>query len=192
MQTIELKTFKVSDAFDAIKENGFEHMRGDWYHRAYLDSSGKPSLTGGCVLMQGALNLSVAPNNGSEWIRVEDSVASLELQEQGIDVWTLRDNYNLLTQLNQFEVDSTNKWYTRLAMAVCGDTIIHWNDKMDYVDTNKIDDYGNPKYIAESYLKTYADVIEMVREILAPHMDKEIQLAVVDYSVWNPVKVEAN
>lgn len=45
----------VEEIYEALKKNGFEHLRGVWYK-----GNGGDLIAGGCVLQQGAMNLGVA------------------------------------------------------------------------------------------------------------------------------------
>lgn len=49
------KDITVRDAYIALKENGFEHIRDEWFRE---DIEGV--ITGGCVIAQTALNLGVS------------------------------------------------------------------------------------------------------------------------------------
>lgn len=136
--------FTVEQVFNALAQDGFEHLRGQWTAQ---DLNGV--ITGGCVLGQTAVNLGVASTYDDE------------------------ENFNLQEQLNRFVVAPDSKWYINDS-AHCGDTIIHWNDRLAF------DTYGYENGYA---LKTYAEVIEMARDILFPYFDEKVVLAEKEWKI---------
>jgi hypothetical protein len=149
----EYKTFTVREIFEAIKKNGFEHLREQWYS---FNNDGK--AIGGCVLGQAALNLNVPA----------DSDTSGDLTS------------NLWAQLNQF--DTPEKWIDSMYpmnTRVAGKAIVYWNDHRvidPETGANVTDADG---YVWT--LPTYNDVVEMAREVLEPHFDETIKLPHVEY-----------
>lgn len=102
VDTIEVT---VRQVFNALKKNGFEHLRGSWFmfkdedgeqFEDMHDATKRTVVIGGCILGQGAINL------GS-------------------------DSDTLIVQLNQFKNKSA-RWMT-LDRPVA-DSIIYWNDKI--------------------------------------------------------------
>lgn len=145
----------VEEVFNALKKNGFRHLREEW-----LDSkNGK--YTAGCILGQAALNLQIVP--AADWIEIDDSD-----QQFSDDLSTKLYAYTLEGQLDRWAY-TNKKWRvpnndesTRQGLAT---TIIHWNDYEAY----------DPKAMASVYvLKTYADVVNMAYDVLKPHFAKTI------------------
>jgi hypothetical protein len=98
MGVVQIK-FNGRAVFEAIEQNGVEHLRGDWY--GTFGEDGKPDQA--CVLGIAAFNLGIAGH------------AQLGKNEGA----------NLLEQLNTLEVPGTSRWYSDAAL---GDTLIYWND----------------------------------------------------------------
>lgn len=98
--TADTEQVTVKQVFDALAENGFQHLRRTWFAE---DVTGV--ITGGCVIQQGAMNLGVVASGGSF------------------------APYSLAAQLDTLPVAKNSKWYTAEARPVAGQTIIHWNDK---------------------------------------------------------------
>lgn len=181
---ITTKNFTVKEVFDALVQNGFEHLRETWLN---TDDQGKP--TGACILGQAGLNLGVYMESGQLYDDLtkfyENFYSSLaqddplfedneDLLDAASEKWT---PFSLETQLNEFDVPSTSPWSVN-DLHGAGATIIHWNDKLDY-------DYSGDKKKMVYALPTYEDVISMARDILSPHFDKIITLAIKEYK-WNP------
>jgi hypothetical protein len=99
MGVVQIK-FNGKAVFEAIEQNGVEHLRGDWY--GTFGEDGKPDQA--CVLGIAAFNLGIAGH------------AQLGKNESA----------NLVEQLNTLAVPTTNRWY--YGATPLGDTIIHWND----------------------------------------------------------------
>lgn len=159
------KQFKVSEIVAAIEENGFDHLRGKWVQ---MDGN---KIRGGCVLMQGALNLGVMPDHlddDSPLNFLYDHAADEE--DDVLSAWENDRSGTLVRELNQFPNIST-KYAARYAEG-CGSSIVEWNDR--------VLDVGIPKYV----LPTYEDVVKMVKDILAPYMDFVVTLKTVDFSQW--------
>ena len=162
----EVRTYTVKEVFEAIKKNGFEHLRDEWTSYGY---NGKP--VGACVLGQGALNLNVPPSNDND---VHDSpfiedllsnATDYDEQEKIANVYDeLETKYNVVTQLDRFQVKETSKWY-QVGRSTCGHAIVHWNDAVDYEDNDR-------HYV----LETYEEVVDMVFDVLKPHMAKKVRL----------------
>lgn len=173
-KSLETKSFTVREVVKAIAVDGFDHLRGEWFKTF----DGK--LTGGCVLAQGAINLSVLP----------------EKDDFGIDINLDFVHGTLVDQLNRFP-NKHPRWSTPDAkwgmpaddtwFKECGSAIIHWNDaerwKKNTDGSEMVED--GPEY----YLPTYKEVADMAAEILAPYLDETIELSVVDYGEWLPAKV---
>jgi hypothetical protein len=102
------REYTVEQVFEALKQNGFEHLRENWFSR----ETGKQ---GACVLGQAAINLnSVDPLllRGDEEVEEDKNFISNQL-----DRWAYRGR--------------KWRWNTpqRLGLA---QVIIHWNDERDY------------------------------------------------------------
>jgi hypothetical protein len=103
MGVVQIK-FNGKAVFEAIEQNGVNHLRGDWY--GTFGADGKPDQA--CVLGIAAMHLGVA----------------------GFGELSKNEGANLLEQLNQFEVPEDSKW--RNESSPLGNTIIHWNDLRGY------------------------------------------------------------
>lgn len=192
---IETKEFTVREVFDALKQNGFEHIRSMW------QDTHNGSLTGGCILGQGAANLGVLPGNDEDLSLITEDYFTNQL---GLEYPEYNDDeeyysreevidsaaaFSLEKQLNRFE--NTGKWAKDsnnpfANLSKCANAIMHWNDAIDPNSIKVRDRYGN--LVNQYLLKTYDEVVEAAREILEPHMDKTVTLAIVDYSQWLPPK----
>lgn len=147
----EMRKFKVSEIVEAIEKNGLDHLREEWYQTTY---DGK--LTGGCVLMQAAFNMSVSPEAGADVLN-----------------GTPFHRYaGLAGALNQFQ-NKNKKW--AYSTNECGNLIIHWNDASHEEEIE-----GETDMVYD--LPTYEDVAKMAREVLAPYMEEEVELPIVDYT----------
>ena len=100
----EFKEYTVREVYEALKQDGFEHLRGEW---TSTDMDGV--INGGCVLGQTAVNLGVLDCV----IRSTDET----------------DPHSLMGQLNQLEVAQDSPWFVEYPM---GMTITSWNDKEKY------------------------------------------------------------
>lgn len=163
---VELKTVKVSEVIDAVKQNGFEHLRGEWIHSV----GGK--ITGGCVLGQGAVNLGILSHDDTDET-----------------TWG-----TLYTALKQFKIRSNNKWVKKAReWNIFPETNEEtgkegWNAALMIISLNDASyypDYPTDPYRAEYRIKTYAEVAQMVEDILTPFANKEIYVLVQDYSDWS-------
>ena len=174
------KKFLVSELVAAIEENGFEHLRGDWVHG--FDNK----LTGGCVLGQGGLNLNALYSGAIPWYITKKIDNWEEISEQWDDghypgtVWeeldkfpNISQKYNSQNFLNLTGLDDED-------LSTCNRVIVAYNDA-------KATLWSTSPYL----LPTYAEVTEMVRDVLAPYMNEEIELWTVDYSQWIAPKVNA-
>lgn len=158
------KQFTVREIVEAIKHNGFDHLRGRWV-QTFGDK-----IAGGCVLAQGAFNLGVLPWFGTD-------VNNL------LGISDTRPESTILGALNAFS-NVSEKWlrthvegfrnFSRSDLESCGTAIVCWNDLATYANFL-------PR---EYYLSTYDEVSEMVEDILAPYLDETVTLRVVDYGEW--------
>lgn len=157
----DYREYTLKDIFDALKKNGFEHLREAWF-------SSEDGSKGGCVLGQALLNLnSVSPDIDEAEAQVEDD-----------------EEYGLLHQLNKFsyegdkwnhysfedEIDgevTTQEFFLQGNQLNLGNLIIHWNDLRLYNLDG--DDYYYP-------LETYEQVVEMAYDVLSPHFDEKVKL----------------
>jgi hypothetical protein len=91
----ELKVVTVQDIIDAIRKNGFDHLRSTWVHEDFSER-----VDGGCVLGQGAVNIGAASH--------DDIIDDLLYHFFRSDV-TRYDQYNeneLITYLQKFTLAS--------------------------------------------------------------------------------------
>ena len=158
----EYKEVTVRQAFEALKENGFEHLRGRW---SAEDIEGV--ITGGCALQQIALNLGVEGN-------------SRDSQDE-------EDQYTLANQLNRWVIRKDSRWAKDEYGDVSeyrglGDIIMEWNDRYEGTIYNN----KTGRYERQYTLPTYQDVVNMAEQVLRPHMDKTIKLRT---RTWNARKV---
>jgi hypothetical protein len=167
--TERVKEFTVQDVIDAIAADGLDHLRGQWIN-AY---DGK--IHGGCVLAQGAFNLSVVPTEDRGTLPQEVMKSSGLKTNFGYHATKPIQN-SLIKQLNRFKVRADSKWLSTDVSdkPKCGDTIVYWNDKKSY----------NLRGEVEYNLPTYEEVAQMVKDVLEPHKDKVVRLRVVDYGGW--------
>lgn len=152
----ETRTFTVREIFEAIKQNGFEHLREQWF--SYNPEN---KAIGGCVLGQAGLNLGIP---------VDPEFAS------GDDTNTT----NLYSKLNSF--DTPDKWIDKndpASTEKAGEAIVYWNDRhaFDAGGGFARDDDDNYIWV----LPTYKEVVEMAREILEPYFDETIELPHFEY-----------
>lgn len=186
---IELKEFDVEDIYNAIAENGLEHLRGKWID---ADSSGK--LTGACVLGQGAANLGVFTEAGALQHDIETFFYDLDktitdddedyegpdyLVDNAVETYS---EHTLESALNGFSTPDDSKWRASGIFGV-GGTIIYWNDKVEgevWVEGRKVTNYTLP---------TYQDVTAMAHDLLSPHFGEKIKLAVKRYEFSPKVAV---
>lgn len=171
----EYVTKTVKEIFEALAKNGFEHLRGQWF--SYMDSV-KP---GACILGQGAINLGVIPYN-----IFEEGETSLLYGEDLDDredfiIAEGSDEYTILGQLNHWQVPPTSRWYVEYTDHGLGSVIMYWNDKEN--EDERGDHYDENDNHLGYILATYKDVINMAREILEPHFNEEVKLAVYDYQM---------
>lgn len=152
----EVKIVTVKEVFESIKENGFEHLRGSWY-----DTGIDGKIKGGCVIMQGGLNLNIIAS-GEDVIRIAPS-ANYRLTD-------MLGQHSLQQQLNTIPAPRDGKWYNLETGA--GSTIIHWNDLIKYdEEENKIG----------FVLETYEEVVDMARDVLEPYFDRELTILAYEY-----------
>jgi hypothetical protein len=79
----EYKEFTVREIFEALKKNGFDHLRGEW-----VSTNSRGKAVGACAIGQAALNLGVQAS--------PDEDTSLG---------------NLYDELQTLEVDPSSRWY---------------------------------------------------------------------------------
>jgi len=160
-----LTKLTVREVYEALKENGFTHLRGEWLLQDY-SSKAKGKIVGACILGQAALNLNLLPEWDIETEAKEVPVLThIYRTSNNSDVLIERLNeYTLSHQLNRFGVPPDSKWHT---FGNCAQTIIHWNDKGD----------ENGNYA----LPTYKDVLDMAYDVLKPHFKKVIYVISAEY-----------
>jgi len=160
----------VKEVFEALKKNGFEHGRGTWF--TDLENE-KPTA---CILGQGAINLGVwGFTPSTHGIYYQSSIDEYNERPSSLNT--------IIGALDQFEVDEDNPWFMG-RHAGAGTTIIAWNDKCD-----EIWDPAKQDHVLVYVLTTYKAVVKMAEDILKPHFDKTVELAVYDYK--SPAFVEA-
>jgi hypothetical protein len=169
VKTDLIKEFTVKQVFEALKQNGFAHLRATWQD---TDRNGR--IVAGCVLAQTGFNLGVAYNSEllveemREYIRGflsdEDYFAIRRSDEWYKAVDDIRHK-NIESEFNRFEYEG-KRW--KVEDRRCGSLIIYWNDLLN--------DDGEYK------LKTYEDVAKMAGQVLKPHMNKKVHLAVRQFS----------
>jgi hypothetical protein len=164
-------TRTIKQIYEALAQNGFEHLRGEWF-------DGLKGKKGGCVLAQTAMNLGVFAYNPYD--SYNDGYDSNTTPYHG---WASKyyseyledfkngapEVKNLQSVLDEFDVDPESQWFIGNK---AGYTIIHWNDARDYNEKNL--DY-------QYRLKTYQEVAQMARDILEPYFDQKVQLTTFDY-----------
>jgi hypothetical protein len=165
------KDITVKQLYDSIVLNGLTPVRGRWFN---VDYYGVP--TAGCILMQGAWNLKVVPT-----------------EEETMEI-NIPENYapnTLIWQLNNLQLPVGSKWAKNVTNEEryyyeVGDAIIRWYDAKEYVNE------GTLKYA--KYLIPDDEVLPMVKEILEPHFDEILTLAVYDkveiqkdLNLWNEI-----
>lgn len=160
----ETRTYTIKQMFEALKQNGFEHLRGEWI-------SGEGQVVGACVLGQALSNL--------------NAVSQEDLQRSGMGA-DIKVADSLVDQLNRFEISPDSKWagqnwveneeyaeegywlYSPESLSL-GEVIIYWNDQAI--------DYYNQKY----FLQTYEEVVDMAYDVLSPYFDETIELPHYEY-----------
>ena len=151
---VVIKEFTVQQVFEALKKNGFEHIREMWFDTDY----GKP--TAACVLGQAALNLSAAP---------ETDQASGRGFFGGYDPEGFQAT--VYDQLNRFRNPIPDEIVPE---GDCGSAIVQWNDSVDHYED---DEEETPVYT----LPTYEAVVNKAEEILRPYFDEVVYLQVMEY-----------
>lgn len=144
----EFKTFTVEEIFEALKQNGLEHIRQDWI------SVKDGKVVGACALGQAAYNLNVPA------------------YEEQVDIFGayINANGNIYDALNDFGLGKGSPWFDEDFMAEdfsVADTIIFWNDRKSSAGTYT--------------LKTYAEVVNMAREVLEPYFKETVELPHYEY-----------
>ena len=161
---METRIFTVKEVFEALKKNGFEHLRENWFA---WDTEGK--LISACALGQAAINLSTVVSWHDHYDRFErNNFTSSDFK------------HTLVSQLNKFIVkggkrnkwvNPTKKFLKTLGTEYCppdlgtdlGDLIIGWNDA---------------KAKDNFLLQTYEEVTNMAYELMEPFFDKTVELVV--------------
>lgn len=157
--------------YEAMKVNGVEHIRGEWFT---FDADGKP--VAGCAMGLMAINLKV---------KVNDSINA---------------GANLYEQLRHLPVAEDNRWYeapdegatygfftdgTPVPYPNVADSIINWNDRDRYVYKTIVDSWDNSQRqveVREYVLSTWEEVHQMVHDVLEPYFATEF---VVDEWEWD-------
>lgn len=162
----EYKTFTVEEVFEALAKNGLEHIREEWI------SADNEKVVGGCVLGQAAYNL-----------KTPAFEEQYDLQDEEI-IGSVGDLYD---ELNVFAAKDS-RWYndaTKEAMgndeAGIAEVIVYWNDKRAKNDKGQ---YLRPKGNSWGYvyeLETYAEVVQMAREVMEPYFTHTVKLPHYDY-----------
>lgn len=151
----------VEDVYNALKQNGFDHLRGTWLTDG-----------GGCVLGQAAMNLNVAASadvsdvseESPDWVEYQGAWRQYALDEQ----------LNSVGSLSKGDTWYPDEEYTQ-PLGI-GDTIIYWNDKYVY----KNGDIGTG--VREYVLPTYDDVANMAYGILKPFFNETVKLLKYEYN----------
>ena len=162
----EYKTFTVEEVFQALEKNGLEHIREEWI------SAANDKVVGGCVLGQAAYNLKTPAFDEQYDLQDEEMIGT---------------DGNLYDELNAFAaLDS--RWYNEDVKQSMGnedagiaEVIVYWNDKRVKNDKGQ---YIRPKGNSWGYvyaLETYAEVVEMAREVMEPYFASEIKLPHYEY-----------
>jgi len=183
---VEFGKYTVEEVFNALAENGFEHLRSQWMNFNESDYNQLVPITGACVLGQAALNLNVIAVNEPDEANVapypvETFIEYDWLDSEFEDYRAVLDPYtqNLMTieaQLNRFTTDDyESKWYLGADTGVAS-TVIYWNDKQE--------DYETQEYA----LKTYQEVVNMAYDVMKPFFHEIVYLAP---AVYNSQKVNA-
>jgi len=171
-RSLDIKEVTVKEVFEAIKKNGFDHIRSNWI----ITSDGKP--VGACVLGQGALNLGVAAEynyygNINNLVPGYSDMPWPQQEKAHTAITRTAKKHSLIAQLNKFKADKGSKWVTGEAgSSRAGDLIVYWNDAREYVSEDDFRDYR---------LKTYEEVVDMAYDILKPHFDEKLELLSVVY-----------
>lgn len=149
----ETRTFTVREIFEAIKQNGFEHLREQWF--SYNPEN---KAIGGCVLGQAGLNLGIPVSPEGE-------------EENADNLWAKLNNFNTPEKW----IDKLNPEFTKKA----GEAIVFWNDHHEYDEHGDAAENDAGEYVWT--LPTYKEVVEMAREILEPYFNETIELPHFEY-----------
>jgi hypothetical protein len=164
---VRLKTLTVEDVFRGAEKNGFEHLREVWLSYKDADGSTARYPTGGCILGQAALNNEIVGDLG-------DVLLSELINLMGTDLYTDVESslrpYSLIGQLDRFEISVDSRWKIpdRSDGRLLGTVIMFWNDEMN-------------EYADEYVLPTYADVVNMAREVMTPFFSETLRVMEYDY-----------
>lgn len=156
----------VHEVFEALKENGFEHLRTTWFGT----KDGK--ISGGCILGQAALNLNL-------YVTTENIYPAIDIKDTfQTDINSTISQYSLESQLDRF-LNRAKKWdYTDRPKGLAS-TIIHWNDK----EVRGIR--------VEWALPTYQDVVDMAYDVMKPYFRRVITVIDYQYDAIKPEPVTA-
>lgn len=152
-----MKSVTVKEIYDAIKQNGYDHIRGQWLVYDWDRKS-----IAGCVLGQAAINLNL--------IDISDKqIFNYDLQFDEVS-----------EALNRFVVPSDSEWYVFADADRCGNAITFWNDKREEDVTGQaVYHHSQPVYA----LKTYDDVAAMAYDILSPYFDETVKVPIYRWEV---------
>jgi hypothetical protein len=163
----ELKVVTVQEIIDAIRKNGFDHLRSSWVHESF-----DRTIDGGCVLGQGAINVGAASHDDV----VDDLVYGFFRTREHYDQYNESEligylkKFTLASQLDKVPANRQNEWVAKFVKINgisdrrigCAEVIIFWNDERVEMD----------KYV----LKTYQEVADMAASVLKPHSRKSLSL----------------
>lgn len=162
----------IEDVYKALKKNGFEHLRGQWF-----DLAGDKK--GACVLGQAAMNLGVyAALEGASYSTQYWYNEAIEIGHYQ-ELRNFAHDHSLAEALNEFQLENpaTNPWTPICDWGMdeyrIGSVIIYWNDLVER------DPDGN---FVGYELKTYAEVAEMAYDVLKPFFGQKITVATFDYN----------
>lgn len=174
-QYLQTKTVTVREVFEAIKENGFEHLRREW-----LQTSSDGKVIAGCVLGQAGVNLGVLPSvdlvdrdypqENFPQIEVHFPVEpDYEAADEAWNKYNLeeREHFKALSRLQEFiQEHSLEEQLNNIGESALGQDVIYLNDAME----------RNPKTGRNEFVYSWDKVVIESKNLLQPHFDKKITL----------------
>ncbi len=163
------KTVTGREIYEAIEQDEFGTLRGEWFEKGAKGVSA-------CLLGGAGLNLGVYANSTQA------------------DAADENNRIGLLEVLDLETVPENSRWFSYDDEGIAS-TIIRLYDKTvhsDYIRDlgHNLSDYEPaPSFGANQYYYlTYAQSLEMAKDLLTPVWDKSFTVDVFDYSTWDYVQ----
>lgn len=154
----ETKTFTVREVWEALKQNGLQHLRSTWY----IDGTEDGTAKGACAIGQAAYNLGVPYTDEMP-------------DESTYD--------NLSEALNQFT--TPRKWAhygeTTAEAIVAVNDAYRINKETGMIARHRLATDGAEASGKPYYRFSYNEVVKIAHEILEPYFDKTITLPIYEY-----------